>query len=76
MKKPPLEFYKDVGGKWRWRTHARNGKVTADSSEGYARRAGAERGAAATITAIANAKGLLLVSATPRAPKRRKTAKR
>lgn len=70
MKKSPLEFYKDVGGKWRWRTHARNGKVTADSSEAYARRAGAERGAGATLAALAKG-GAALVKAAVRKKARR-----
>jgi uncharacterized protein YegP (UPF0339 family) len=47
-----LELYKDKHGDWRWRTIAANGKVTADSGEGYKRRAGAIKGAVATAHAI------------------------
>ena len=36
--KASVEFYKDVGGMWRWRVTARNGKITGCSSEGYVRR--------------------------------------
>ena len=34
-----VEFYKDRKGEWRWRAKARNGKILADSAEGYKRRA-------------------------------------
>ena len=29
------EVYEDKAGEWRWRVKARNGKVLADSAEGY-----------------------------------------
>lgn len=29
------EVYQDKGGEWRWRLKARNGRVIADSAEGY-----------------------------------------
>ena len=29
------QIYKDVGGFWRWRLKASNGKIIADSGEGY-----------------------------------------
>jgi uncharacterized protein YegP (UPF0339 family) len=32
------EFYKDVKKKWRWRVRANNGKIIADSGQGYATR--------------------------------------
>jgi len=30
-----VEIYKDDGGEWRWTAVAKNGKVIADSAEGY-----------------------------------------
>lgn len=33
-----LHPYKDKRGEWRWRMTARNGKIVADSGEGYRRR--------------------------------------
>lgn len=30
-----LEMYQDVQGDWRWRLRANNGKILADSGEGY-----------------------------------------
>ena len=34
-----FEIYKGTDGKWRWRLLARNGRILADSGEGYARKA-------------------------------------
>ena len=33
-----IEVYKDKKGEWRWRVRARNGRVLADSGEGYKRK--------------------------------------
>ena len=33
-------IYKDRAGEWRWRLKARNGRIVADSGEGYKTRAG------------------------------------
>tara|TARA_R110000824_G_scaffold401715_2_gene614089 strand:- start:89331 stop:89519 length:189 start_codon:yes stop_codon:yes gene_type:complete len=33
------EMYKDVSGYWRWRLIAANGRIVADSGEGYHNRA-------------------------------------
>ena len=30
-----FEKYKDAKGEWRWRLHGKNGKILADSGEGY-----------------------------------------
>lgn len=30
-----VAIYRDVGGEWRWKAIAANGKVVADSAEGY-----------------------------------------
>jgi uncharacterized protein YegP (UPF0339 family) len=41
-----LVIYKDLSGKaWRWRLVASNGRIIADSSEGYSRRWSAWRAA-------------------------------
>lgn len=42
-----VHFYKDAAGEWRWRRVAPNGRIVADSGEGYVdlqnAREGAER---------------------------------
>lgn len=38
-------IYQDDLGEWRWRVRARNGRVVADSGEGYKRRIDCRRGA-------------------------------
>ena len=37
--------YEDSSGKFRWRLMSRNGRIVADSGEGYERRSGAEKAA-------------------------------
>lgn len=39
-----LRFYKDTEGKWRWSYIAANGRVLADSGQGYSRLDKAEQG--------------------------------
>lgn len=39
-----FEIYKDKAGEWRWRLRAHNGRIIADSSEGYSDRNSCERG--------------------------------
>lgn len=39
-----FEIYKDSKSEYRWRLKADNGKIVADSAEGYATKAGAEAG--------------------------------
>ncbi|MFT4945921.1 MAG: hypothetical protein ACI8TL_000149 [Natronomonas sp.] len=39
-----FEIYEDAGEEWRWRLRHRNGRILADSGEGYASRSGAEAG--------------------------------
>jgi uncharacterized protein YegP (UPF0339 family) len=54
-----FEVYEDRAGEWRWRLRHRNGRIVADSGEGYASRHGAraavdrvkERADGATIEA-------------------------
>ena len=38
-----FEVYEDSAGEWRWRGIAGNGEIIADSGEGYATKANAER---------------------------------
>jgi len=39
---PHFELYTDLAGEWRWRFVAANGRVMADSGEGYERKGDAE----------------------------------
>jgi len=39
MRTPKLEIYRDGRREWRWRLKASNGRILADSGEGYRRRA-------------------------------------
>lgn len=43
-----FHVYKDKAGEWRWKLKARNGRVVADSGEGYKRKAAAIK----TLTSI------------------------
>lgn len=43
--KDPLVFYKDRKGEWRWHLKARNGRIVAESGEGYRQRQSAVDGA-------------------------------
>lgn len=38
-----FEVYCDNGGKWRWREVAANGRIIADSGQGYASKSNANR---------------------------------
>ena len=40
-----IQIYKDKRGEWRWRIKTKNGRVIADSAEGYKRKSGAARAA-------------------------------
>ena len=44
MRRPKLEIYRDGRSEWRWRLRAANGRIVADSGEGYRRRASLLRG--------------------------------
>jgi uncharacterized protein len=39
-----FEFYKDAADEWRWNLHAANGRIIADSGEGYKNRGDMMRG--------------------------------
>lgn len=40
-----FHIYQDARGEWRWRLKARNGRIVADSGEGYVRQGNAVRAA-------------------------------
>lgn len=40
MKFYTIEVYKDANGEWRWSGKSRNGRVVADSGEGYLKATG------------------------------------
>lgn len=40
-----ITFYRDAIGEWRWRAEAINGRIVAESGEGYKRRGNAVRAA-------------------------------
>lgn len=44
-----FDIYLDAAGEWRWRAVARNGRVVADSAEGYTQKGSAKRAAQAFI---------------------------
>lgn len=39
MRTAKLQIYRDARREWRWRLRASNGRIVADSGEGYRRRA-------------------------------------
>lgn len=41
-----FELFRDAAGEWRWRLRVQNGKVVAESGEGYVRREDCEHGIA------------------------------
>ncbi len=44
--------FKDAAGEWRWQLLASNGKIVADSGEGYKRKASAEKAVEKFKTAV------------------------
>lgn len=46
---PHFDIYQDKGGDWRWRLRARNGRIVADSAEGYASKRNAYRAVSTTL---------------------------
>lgn len=52
---PKLVTFRDKAGEWRWSLKARNGKIVADSGEGYSSRANAIRAAERVSGLIAEA---------------------
>ena len=51
MRRAKLEIYRDGQGEWRWRLRASNGRIMADSGEGY-RRLSSARHAANRVRSI------------------------
>jgi uncharacterized protein YegP (UPF0339 family) len=47
-----FEVYRDKAGEYRWRLLSSNGRLTADSGEGYTRREDAHRSITTLLTAI------------------------
>lgn len=45
-----FETYQDAAGEWRWRAKAKNGKIIADSGEGYSSASNARRAIARFFT--------------------------
>lgn len=43
MRPSRTEIYRDRGSMWRWRLVAANGRILADSAEGYANKSNAKR---------------------------------
>jgi uncharacterized protein YegP (UPF0339 family) len=58
----PVEVYRDKKREWRWRVRAANGRVLADSGEGYKRRSDAVRGVRRTREIIATFGGKLTIA--------------
>lgn len=42
MNGPRFDVYQDTAGEWRWRLRAANGRIVAESGEGYVRESGAK----------------------------------
>lgn len=50
--RPHFEIYRDASGDWRWRLRAANGRIVADSAEGYASKRNAQRAMGALYDAV------------------------
>lgn len=65
----PIEFYRSATAKaWFWRVKARNGRIVADSAEGYSSEAKARKGfeAASKMISAAHAAGKRVTLTKPR----------
>jgi uncharacterized protein YegP (UPF0339 family) len=51
-----FEVYRDAAGEWRWRLKAANGRIVADSGEGYASDHNARRAAENARSSIGGAR--------------------
>lgn len=54
-KRAHFEIYQDTSGDWRWRLRAANGRIVADSAEGYASKRNAKRAVMSTLDATESA---------------------
>jgi len=50
-----FEMYRDTSQQWRWRFRANNGKIVADSAEGYVNKTDCEHGIKIVKTEAPNA---------------------
>lgn len=55
VRRPKLEVYESVNGDYWWTLHTTNGKIVADSGEGYQRKPAAEAAARRILDAARNA---------------------
>lgn len=53
--------YKDKKGEWRWKLRAKNGKIIADSGEGYKRRRDCVNGAQLLMSLPEQFAGIVVV---------------
>lgn len=53
MRSAEVRVYEDAAGEFRWRLVGRNGRILADSAEGYTSRFGAKRAARNLLRTIA-----------------------
>ena len=53
------KIYEDSAGEYRWKLIADNGKIVADSGEGYASKANARRAASRLFQAIYNGSDII-----------------
>ncbi len=51
-----VEIYRDKAGQWRWRAVARNGRILADSGEGYRRQGDCKKGWQRTVETLTTGK--------------------
>ena len=51
-KQPKFDIYRDQHHDWRWRLVAANGRIIADSAEGYVSKAGARRAVDVMVNTI------------------------
>jgi len=51
-KQPKFHIYRDTAHDWRWRLKSANGRIIADSAEGYVSKAGARRAANVMVNTI------------------------
>ena len=58
-----FEIFPDRSGKWRWRLRAANGRIVADSAQGYSTRTGARRAVYALARHLLDAEDILETAA-------------
>jgi uncharacterized protein YegP (UPF0339 family) len=56
-KQAKIVIYQDSSGEWRWRLVAKNGRIVADSAEGYSKLSNAERAASRFLDIVFDAFG-------------------